>query len=531
MIKDNQAEDFRNKTKEELLNDLAELHRKIDELSTLELECSNALNDLQISEKKYQALFDRAADSIVVLDVETGKFLDFNDRAHSVLGYSREEFKRLKIEDFEVNESPDEVAEHIQKVVDEGFDTFESKHRRKDGSTRDVFVSSTAITINGKKCLQSIWRDITDRKRAELALEASEEKYKLMAEASPDAVITTDMEGKITHASLQALNLHGFDSVDELLGRCAFEYINPVEHKKLRHIFLSLGKNEVVRLKELSCLRKDGRRFQADISCVRIESESGIFNGYIAITRDITERKNAEEKIKQNQLMLLDSQEEIKKFSHKILTIREEEKKNLATILHHEIGSLALALSSGMAAIEHKTKNNEKDSVLEINLKNRSILNNFVSIIKDLALDLRPPNLEIIGLSEVLREYLDQFSEMEDIEIDFQENIDSENINDRMAIVIFRIIQEAINNILKHAHASFAKVVITKKKKNLLLKIYDNGRGKARIGSPKDSRMKMGLRLIQEMAESLDGNLHIKSKEGKGTEISVVIPLKEKENS
>jgi len=531
MSKVNQAKNLMDKTKEELIGELIVLQKEVGNLGKLKQECLRAFDRLKDSEMKYRALFDQAADAIVVFDAETVEFLDFNDRAHQNLGYTREEFKKLKIADIEFNESPDEVVKHIQKVADEGSDIFESKHRRKDGIIRDIFVSCKAINLMGKKCIQSIWCDISGRKKAELAIEESEEKYKLMAEASPDAVVTSDMEGKITHASLQALKLLGFDNIDELLGKSAFDYINPVEHKKLSRIFQNLGKNEVLRIKELSCLKRDGRQFPAELSCAHIESESGMFNGYIAIIRDITERKNAEEKNKQNQQMLLESQKEIKKFSHKILTIREEEKKNLATILHHEIGSLALSLSSGMAAIDHQIKHNKMDSALETSIKNKSILKSFVSTIKDIALDLRPPNLEIIGLSDVLREYLDQCVGMGNIDIDFQQDIDGESINTEMAIVIFRIVQEAVNNIIKHAHASYAKVVITTKKKNLLLKISDNGVGKARMGGPGDSRKKMGLRIIQEMAESLDGNLYIKSKEGKGTEISVIIPLKERKSS
>jgi len=524
MIKVYKAKNYRNKTKKELIDELIALQEVANEVGKLKQEYTKAFDKLRDSERKYRALFDQAADAIVVIDIDTGKFLDFNGIAHLKLGYTRDEFKKLKIFDIEVKESPDEVQKHIQKVVNEGFDTFETKHRRKNGIIRDVFVSSKAIDLKGEKCIQSIWCDITERKKIELAIEESEKRYKLIAEAIPDAVVTTDSDGKITHASLQAIKLHGFDSLDELLGKSAFDYINPVEHKKIKYIFQNIGKNEILRIEELACLKKDGSQFPAELNCAHIVSESGIFNGYIAIIRDITESKNIGEKIKQKQQMLLESQKEIKKFSHKILTIREEEKKNLATILHNEIGSLALSLSSGMAAVDHKIKDNEMDSALEINKKNKSVLISFVSTIKELALDLRPPNLEIIGLSEVLREYLEKCAKIGEFDIEFQQNFDEDNINTEMAIVIFRIVQEAVNNIIKHAHASFAKVVLVTQKKNLLVKIYDNGIGKIRIGSPRDSRMTMGLRLMKEMAESLGGNLHIKSKEGKGTEISIIIP-------
>jgi PAS domain S-box-containing protein len=119
------------------------------------------------SVERYRAIFEQAADSIVLIDPETGEMIQFNDKAHENLGYSREEFQKLKIPNFEIIESADEVAKHIDKIVREGADTFETKHITKDGQIRDILVSSKAISIGGKNFCQSIWRDITERKKAE----------------------------------------------------------------------------------------------------------------------------------------------------------------------------------------------------------------------------------------------------------------------------------------------------------------------------------------------------------------------------
>ena len=124
---------------------------------------------LQESEEQYRVLFEQAADSIVLIDAETGGMVRFNDRAHEILGYTREEFEKLRLSDFEVIETAEETTEHIRKIIREGSDAFETKHRTKGGAVCNILVSSRSIRIGSRDFVQSIWRDITDRKQAEQA--------------------------------------------------------------------------------------------------------------------------------------------------------------------------------------------------------------------------------------------------------------------------------------------------------------------------------------------------------------------------
>jgi len=126
-----------------------------------------AIRELRESEELFRAVFEQAADSIVLIDTETGALVEFNDKAHNNLGYTREEFQGLKIRDFEAIESDAEVSQHIKSIVTEGAAVFETKHRTKGGEVRDILVKVRPISIRGKNFLISMWDDITDRKQAE----------------------------------------------------------------------------------------------------------------------------------------------------------------------------------------------------------------------------------------------------------------------------------------------------------------------------------------------------------------------------
>jgi PAS domain S-box-containing protein len=136
---------------------------------------------LKTSEERFRSLFEQAADAIVVIDARTGEMAEFNDKAHQMLGYTREEYKKLRLSDIEAIESKEEVAAHIDKVVRQGSDIFEAKQRKKDGTLCDVLVSSKLITVAGKPYLQAIWRDITELKKAEGTLLEYQKQLKQLA--------------------------------------------------------------------------------------------------------------------------------------------------------------------------------------------------------------------------------------------------------------------------------------------------------------------------------------------------------------
>ena len=248
------------------------------------------------SKERYRAIFEQAADSIVLIDVEIGELVEFNQKAYENLGYTREEFKKLKLHDFEVIESVEKVKKHLKKIIKKGTDAFETKHRTKGGEVRDILVSSKAISIRGKNFVQSIWRDISERKRTEEALKVSEKKYQNLIEFADAGIIVSENEG-ITQMNKKAEEIYGY-SKEELFGKPASVLV-PDQYKKQHRVML----NEIVKtgkarrtVFEEEGIRKDGSLVPIEISFALLEVAE---NTVISVIRDITERKEAEKRVKE----------------------------------------------------------------------------------------------------------------------------------------------------------------------------------------------------------------------------------------
>jgi PAS domain S-box-containing protein len=233
---------YEDKTKTQLVEELEYLQKKVAELEQAETEQKRAKQSQRASEERYRTLFKLAADSILLIDPETSEILEFNDSAHKNLGYTREEFKKLRIKDLDVYESPDlffERSEKLRKGIP--VNSFETKQKGKDGVIRDVHVSGTLIEIGDRKYILSIWRDITESKKIENALRENEAKLAEQAKNLEETNTALKVLLRLRNEEKERTEENILSNVKQL--------INPYL-KKLRHTGLNAEQNNLVNIVE-----------------------------------------------------------------------------------------------------------------------------------------------------------------------------------------------------------------------------------------------------------------------------------------
>jgi len=254
-----------------------------------------ATEALAESEERYRALFEQAADAVVLFDAATGAIVDFNDRAHENLGYTREEFARLPLHEFEVLGSPEEFLRRCDKVVREGHDFFCTRQRGKNGEVHDVQVRCRHIAIRGRDYILSIWRDVTDQKRAEDALRLSELQYRSTLDSFGDAIHVVDRDFRLVLINRR------FKEWGRELGialeaerRTLFEvfpFLPEAVCKEYRHVF-ETGETLVTE----ESTRVGGQEVFTETRKIPV-IEDGVVVRVVTVVRDVTVRRKLEQEM------------------------------------------------------------------------------------------------------------------------------------------------------------------------------------------------------------------------------------------
>ena len=215
-----------------------------------------------------------------------------------------------------------------------------------------------------------------------------------------------------------------------------------------------------------------------------------------------------------------------KEFFIKVLLMQEEEKKRISRDLHDETGQMVIGLGALLNIIENELKTGNIEKALALIDEQRQMVQEIARRMKSMALNLRPPALDILGLAAVLREHFSQCTKSNPITIEFNENIKYKKLGENVEITLYRIVQEAVYNVIKHSMATEVKVDLILKDKVLRLVIVDNGRGfdvEKHAGSYDPN--KLGLRGIKERTDILKGSFFIESAPERGTKLTITLPL------
>jgi PAS domain S-box-containing protein len=241
-------------------------------------------------ERRFKSVLQSGLDGFYVVDT-SGKLLDVNDAYCLISGYTREELLQMRVSELECTETEQDVAAHIQRIIRQGEDRFESRHRRKNGKVINIETSVNFQNCGGGQFFCFL-RDITERKRAEQALRESEERFRQVVESSPVGIfIQTD--GIHRYFNPAALAILGAESANQLVGRSYLEIMHPDSRASVaERARIVREEKQAVPFMEERVVRVDGTVVDGEITAVPFIYEGR--DGALVFIRDITERKREE---------------------------------------------------------------------------------------------------------------------------------------------------------------------------------------------------------------------------------------------
>ena len=338
----------------------------------------------------------------------------------------------------------------------------------------------------------------------------------LIAEQTADAVIIHDSDLNVSFWNSSAEKMFGYKKV-EILGKSAMLIIPKNRSSELKENFNAISKNKVIKNFETQRLAKNGQLIDVSISAsALIDPKSKKIIGDIVSIRDISEKLIA----KKSQLQL----EKNRQLTAIIQDHIEDERRSLARELHDELGQYVSAIKIFAQNITNRSKGKDND-IQESSISVTAAANQIYDGMHNIIRKLRPGSLDNLGLKDTLKDLVASWQKQHkglDIILIADANLD--NLGEAININVYRIIQEAMNNCLKHADATKVNILIEIKNKNLFLEFSDNGVGfnKSILSKTKQ----FGLVGIQERVNSLRGRFELITKKNKGTILKFYIPIK-----
>lgn len=357
-----------------------------------------------------------------------------------------------------------------------------------------------------------IQRDITERARQQEALRESEGKFATAFRSSPFPItIATLTEGRFLEVNEAFLRDVGFKR-DEVIGRTSSELGLWRDPEARAELVRRLERDGMVR--EYEFVAKTQHR---DRQINHIWAERITLKGQeclLDIVWDVTEWRANEEALRR-------SRQELRDFAARLQTVREEERTRIARELHDELGQALTGLKMDLAWIKGKMPKPQGDLGDRMQtLMGR--VDGTVDAVRRIATELRPGVLDLLGLVAAIEWQTQEFGRRTGIETNLELHSDHSPVDDVRATTVFRILQEALTNVARHAKASRTQITFTQTRDQLLLEVADNGRGISH--DELAGRRSLGLVGIRERAIGCGGELEIQGEAGRGTMVKVRIP-------
>lgn len=458
---------------------------------------------LEHFESRFQLFYKSVPLPLLVIDDETGGIVDVNPAATNLYGYKRDEFLKLSL--------PDLLPEGDQAGPGQGRlhhngSSETTCHRLKDGRLIDANVSSYSFLLDERPATLSIIQDVTEQQAVQAALEASEERQRIIADLTADAIRDHDMiAGKVSWSTgLQ--DLFGYEASDSLDQAWWIEQIHPDDRDAiLESLNAGLESDAGYWMGEYRFRRVDGAYASVLDNAYIMRDESGRATRLIGSMVDITE-----------QLKLAD-----------VAAIAAlEERQRLAHTLHDSVSQSLYSISLLAEASRRRALAGEQQIVTDYVARLGELTIQTLRQMRLLLYDLRPGVLEQEGLSGALRHRLEA--------VEHRAGIRARLIDHTLAPIppalqreMFWIAQEALNNSLRHASATVVNVMLSSQKDEILLQVSDNGQG----FDPAVREDEGGLAAIDRRVSDLGGTMAVDSHADQGTVLAVRVPVDERRSN
>jgi PAS domain S-box-containing protein len=385
---------------------------------------------------------------------------------------------------------------------------FEIEAYRKDGTKIWTSENVRAVCDESGRVLyyEGIIHDVTEHKRSQ----ETRQLLSSIVESSTDAIISFNADGKIMSWNSGAEKMFGY-GVDEMKGHDISVFLPPDTALESAPLFQVLEKGEGIRFETVR-LKKDGSPIDVSIISSPVKNEKGEVVGVASIVRDITDRKRADQM--RNQLL------------QTLVITQEEERRRLSLELHDQMGQSLAALMLGLKSLgdsgDLSASANDRLQQLQ------ALTNQLAQEVHTLARNLRPTALDDLGLPTALANYVEEWSERSQVAADFHSNgLLARRLPPHIETAVYRIVQEALTNILKHTRSTNVSVIVEYRGGRVLTIVEDNGGGfdvEKVLRNPVGER-RLGLLGMQERVTLLGGSLKIESTPSSGTTVLASIPI------
>ena len=482
----------------------AQLRNAHDELAQ---QVKERTAELVEANEELKQFFQTVTDAIMLFDAGTRQFIDVNEAALSLYGYSREEFLKLRHQN--ITAEPENSDVSIRQTLEGKLVRIPVRyHKKKDGTIFPVEISTSMFTLRNRKVLCGVVRDITERKQAEEALRLERDNLRNIFESIEDGIYIVNQQYDIQYVNPVLVKDFG-----------SYEGIKCYKYFHDRDEICTWCKNQDVFAGKT--VHWEWYSFKNERTFDLIDTPMTLPDGTIGkleIFRDITERKRAEDLVRNLSQMLMQAQ--------------ERERQMISYELHDSIAQnlSTLKIDCNLIFVDQPAISHE----LKVKMaKHSNLIDQTITAVRNLSYDLRPPALDEMGIVKALEIYCEEFSENSGLKVDFQSaGLHSFDMDSNTEIHIYRLVQEGLNNIRKHADATWATIKLVGASPNIILRIEDNGKGfdvKARELALSNEK-RLGLRSMKERVNLLQGQMTIQSRPMQGTKIFIKIPFKERKS-